>query len=201
MFHRRQALEWNVLRPEFFLLAGVVILLLETDLVLWLWVLHIHLMSLLKLAWQCPWLILWSIRSFLIRIISTIGSQSNLLKSLTEFSWVSASKISLAHRFCSLRTLWRLSTVQLPQTVQQYSSIAFMRASNNNNSEDLYYLNVAKRGMSYSMGCFHSRDQWAFVWRRPRFTNFSCLQWQHRERIETPSVNYSLCHPWISSLF
>ena len=32
--HRRQALESNVLRPEFFLQAGVVILLLQTDLVL-----------------------------------------------------------------------------------------------------------------------------------------------------------------------
>ena len=64
----------------------------------------------------------------IIRIISSIGSQSNLLKSLTEFSWVLASKISLAHCFCSLKTLWRLPTVQLPQTVQQYSSIGFMRA-------------------------------------------------------------------------
>ena len=34
--------------------------------------------------------------------ISSIGRQS---KSLTEFSLVSASKISLAHRFCSLKTL------------------------------------------------------------------------------------------------
>ena len=34
-----------------------------------------------------------------------IGSQSNLLKCSSEFSWVSASKISLAHRFCSRKTL------------------------------------------------------------------------------------------------
>ena len=46
-------------------------------------------------------------------MISSIGSQCNLLKSLTEFSWVSASKISLAHRFCSRKTLWRLPSVYI----------------------------------------------------------------------------------------
>ena len=40
-----------------------------------------------------------------------------------------ASKINLAHRFCSCNNLSRLATEQLPKTVQQYSRIGLEQFS------------------------------------------------------------------------
>lgn len=64
---------------------------------------------------------------FLTRMISSIGSQTNLFKRSTELLLIVASKIHLAHRFCTFSNLWRLSTEQLPQTLQQYSRIRWGR--------------------------------------------------------------------------
>ena len=65
-------------------------------------------------------------------MISSIGSQTNLVNNITELSWKLASSIILAHGFFNLNNLSNCSLERLPHTVQQYSRIGFMRELYNN---------------------------------------------------------------------
>ena len=59
--------------------------------------------------------------SFLVQIISSVGSQPNLVNNITELSWKLASSIILAHWVSVIIT-------KMSHTVQQYySRIGFMR--------------------------------------------------------------------------
>ena len=64
----------------------------------------------------CPCKRLYIIQHLVSLACSQNGIQLSLLNSLTEFAWRSASRITLAALFCSLRTRMRVCLSQLVQT-------------------------------------------------------------------------------------
>ena len=66
------------------------------------------------------------------RIVSSMGIHFNVLNNATELSDGFASRIRRAQRFCNPKSLDNCSFEQLPQTVQQYSSVDLINALYNN---------------------------------------------------------------------
>ena len=61
------------------------------------------------------------------RMMSSMGSQPNLVNNITELFCKLTSTITLAQRFCSRNNLFNCYFEQLPHIVQQYARTSFIR--------------------------------------------------------------------------